>query len=148
MQRNQGFTIIELMAVVSILSILAVLALSAYTDYTIRAKVTEGLGLAAEAKTSVSEYFYNVGRMPTSNSQAGLVEAGTYEQFQFIENLEIRTAPSAGIIAITFSIPSSNADGKELWLVPRTEDRLIYWDCYPPDRNGIERSQAPPNCRG
>lgn len=148
MQRNQGFTIIELMAVVSIVSILAVLALSAYTDYTIRAKVSEGMNFASEAKTSVSEYFYSVGRMPASNGSAGLVDPNTYNQFEFLESLEIRTTPTAGSIAITFSLPGTNADGKELWLVPRTEDRLIYWNCYPPERNGIGRNQAPPNCRG
>jgi type IV pilus assembly protein PilA len=148
MQRNEGFTIIELMAVVSIVSILAVLALSAYNDYTIRAKVSEGMHFAAEAKTSVSEYFYNIGRMPVNNGQAGLADADTYDQYGFIERLEIKTTPTEGSIAITFKLPGTNADGKELWMVPRLEERLIYWDCYAPDDNGIDTNQAPPNCRG
>ncbi|MDM0019957.1 pilin [Variovorax saccharolyticus] len=50
-----GFTLIELMIVVAIIGILAAVALPAYQDYTVRAKVSEGLSLAASAKTAVAE---------------------------------------------------------------------------------------------
>ena len=52
---QKGFTLIELMIVVAIIGILAAVALPAYQDYTIRAKVTEGLSLAAGAKTAIAE---------------------------------------------------------------------------------------------
>ena len=52
---SKGFTLIELMIVIAIIAILLALALPAYKDYTIRAKVGEGLSVAAAAKLAVSE---------------------------------------------------------------------------------------------
>lgn len=52
---QKGFTLIELMIVVAIIGILAAVALPAYQDYTIRAKVTEGLVLAASLKNTVAD---------------------------------------------------------------------------------------------
>ena len=77
MNKQQGFTLIELMIVVAIIGILAAIAIPAYQDYTIRAQVSEGLSLASGAKAAVSEYYQDRGIMPADNLSAGLATANT-----------------------------------------------------------------------
>jgi len=147
-QREKGFTLIELMAVVAILSILLVVALSAYQDYVIRSKIGEGLVFAAEAKTSVSEYYYNQRKWPSTNRDAGLPLASHYSRYDYLQRLEITSRPRPGTIAVTFDLPGTTADGKELQLIPSTLTPIIAWTCVSPADNALEVSHRPANCRG
>ena len=150
MNKDDGFTLIELMAVVSIISILAVIALGAYADYIVRSKVSEGLAFASEAKTSVSEYYSGQRDWPATNGQAGLPTVAQYElaSHNFIHFLTITSIPKPGSISIKFKIPGSKADNKFLQLVPSTADGHVSWTCSPAADEGIGLGQVPPNCRG
>ena len=146
--QETGFTLIELMAVVAIVSILAVIAMPAYIDYVIRSKVTEGMSFAAEAKTTISEYYYtNDKQMPVGNNQAGLSAATDYNGFDHVSRLEIMSLPRPGTIEITFKIDGLGTDNI-LHMVPGTADGVVSWTCETPAVNGMDRSRIPPNCRG
>lgn len=149
MNTQSGITLIELMAVVAIVSILSVVAMATYADYTTRSKVGEGLVFASEAKTSVTEYYYNNQKWPRNNSQAGLPDAESYDKhYDYIKKLEVATSAPYGVITITFKLVGTNADNKELQLIPAIKDETVYWTCKPPEENGININQVPPNCRG
>ena len=105
---QQGFTLIELMIVVAIIGILAAVALPAYQDYTIRAKVTEGLSLAAGAKTAVSENAAN-GKNYCSGWTAPAATAN-------VSTITITDA--TGLITITYNTTVAPAGSNTLMLNP------------------------------
>lgn len=76
-QMQKGFTLIELMIVVAIIGILAAIALPAYQDYTARSRVSEGLILASEAKSSVSDNAANVMPLATGGLATGFPSIAT-----------------------------------------------------------------------
>ncbi|WP_083515342.1 pilin [Pseudoalteromonas arabiensis] len=89
-QKQQGFTLIELMIVVAIIGILAAVALPAYQDYTARAKAAELMLAASGAKTCVSEKA-QVGRKPDD----------CYADFRATKYVSGVTVTTAGVIEAT-----------------------------------------------
>jgi len=107
---QQGFTLIELMIVVAIIGILAAIAIPAYQDYTIRAKVTEGLNLAAAGKLAVSETWQ-------SNGNLNALPAGTLPGFVATKYVSDVKTDATGMITVTYADPPQIL-GKTLNLMP------------------------------
>ena len=126
---QQGFTLIELMIVVAIIGILAAVAIPAYQDYTIRAKVTEGLGLAGAVKVAVAETYSSKGAASGINISYGLPQAASIAGNSV---LSIGVAGS-GVITISYRTTglggTPTADGKTVIMSPSFLAGGVKWNC-------------------
>lgn len=142
---QKGFTLIELMIVVAIIGILAAIALPAYQDYTIRSKVSEGMILAAEAKTAVAETASSLGgldEITATNHGYTFPAAGT----RYVGNVEI--GEGTGVITVTMGGTEGTGASEEpvILLTPtqaNAEDPIT-WVCT--ITAGLAK-HVPANCR-
>jgi type IV pilus assembly protein PilE len=75
MPREQGFTLVELMAVVAIAAIIAAFALPAYNEYVTRAKLQEATSQLSEWRTRMENY-YSDNRRYSSAAGTGQTDCG------------------------------------------------------------------------
>ncbi|HEX9397656.1 MAG TPA: pilin [Burkholderiales bacterium] len=62
--RQSGFTLIEVMIVVAVIGILAAVAMPAFRDYAARAKVTEALVQLSNCRNTIQEIYMSGGALP------------------------------------------------------------------------------------
>ncbi len=151
---QQGFTLIELMIVVAIIGILAAIAIPAYQDYTKRAHVSEGLSLAAGAKTAVTEYYstnnaFVSGTAPL-NATYGIASATTITG-NAVNDVAVL---ASGVIQIRYK--NNVTTNAVLFLNPTVSAGGIQWDCSVTVATGVtaegttvalDPKYVPSNCR-
>lgn len=122
-----------------VVGILAAVAIPAYQDYTIRAKVSEGLNLAAGVKVAITEHYQDNGQFPGPADAALLSipeRAGEYVW-------SITVEPDTGIIIVVFN-DDALPEGGTLYLEPFAgSDGSVSWTCS----GTIENKHLPAACR-
>lgn len=124
LNKETGFTLIELMITVAIVGILAAIAIPSYQNYVARSQISEGIVLASGAKPLITEYHSNYGKYPTSDELSFKGYVGNY-----ITNTEI--GENGVIVATLGNKVNSSILGKRVTLTPRENmtTHNLRWDC-------------------
>ena len=138
---QKGFTLIELMIVVAIIGILAAIAIPAYQDYTIRAKVTEGLNLAAATKLAVSETAASGTALADMDALADVGAAFT------ATTIVSGIAITDGVITVSYTAAQVGGTTFNILLTPTINaSGAIIWNCTV--SNVAMNKYVPASCRG
>jgi type IV pilus assembly protein PilA len=94
------------MIVVAIIGILAAVALPAYQDFTIRAKISEGMGLASAIKGGMSESFAADGATGVIAYAAQV--AANVPQSKYVQDIVVNATAGATLGVITVRLKGAN----------------------------------------
>ena len=145
MSKQQGFTLIELMIVVAIVGILAAIALPAYQDYTIRAKVSEVLGISSAAKTTLFEEHAGNGSMPSPAKQVITDLDNNFTASEFVTGAAYtRTNADEAEYEVTVGNLGTDADGDTLIFAFTGSGTGMTMDCT---GGTLDAKYRPANCR-
>lgn len=125
------------MAAVAMTGILAAVAIPAYNDYTIRAKVSEGIGVTAQQRAEIANFMLNNKRLPTlaeGTNMLGEPDTDVVADWRYDDK--------SGAIIIQLAIDQFD-DANLVSLTPQVIDNRVDWVCSAE----IEQRYLPQSCR-
>lgn len=147
MNKQTGFTLIELMIVVAILGILASVAIPAYQIYIARSQTQEALSLTSGYKTMTVETYHSTGNCPVNgvdDTPAFSAISGAYvEGVSFDQDGSGQCTLTAQFRMSNVAIPLR---GKHITLTMSKADvAYIGWSCSSSD---LKQEYLPKSCTG
>lgn len=124
---------------VAVIGVLAAIAIPAYQDYAIRARVSEGLALAAPAQSAVTDHYLEQQQFPGPIAAAAINDALIGSEH--VESVSV--LPGSGVIVVRYTEAAVPDDGV-LYLAPTPlPDGSIEWTCS----STIAAKHMPAACR-
>lgn len=124
MQKQQGFTLIELMIVVAIIGILAAIAIPQYQNYVARSEMSEALNLAGGLKTPVAEIINTTGGVSSADSStadtSGQIPPPTDVNGKYVSEVSVEDGVITATMRGSGSDVSSDIQDAKLRLTPGT----------------------------
>lgn len=111
LNKNTGYTFLELLIVLAIISILSAVALPAYNSYINRAQISESLLLTSTVRNAIANYYKYTGRLPADNFSVGVSNS---INSKYIQNVQVEN----GAIHVTFSNKNEQLFNKIITLRP------------------------------
>ena len=124
-QKQQGFTLIELMVVVTIIAILVSIALPNYQKYTRKARFAEVVQAAAVLKVAVEQCFQLQGQL--NDCQSGKHGIGKTQHPKGNGLISSSTVTAGGVIVITAKARYGFQGNETYTLTPQAEDDWLHW---------------------
>jgi len=151
LNRQQGFTLIELMIVVAIIAILAAIAIPQYQAYVTKAQFSESQVIADGLKLPVAEYYNLTKDCPdnTGGAADGLSAPASYSG-KYVSKAAASKVNGQCAIAVVFKgqgSVSAPLAGKTVYFLGKDNGGTYSWSCDPNDVSTIPAKYKPQACR-